>query len=84
MYNTTICPSVRSDTFVMEYCGEVCTPEEFEHRKMEYRIEKRRHYYFMSLHTDEVTLPVCDDVIMMSSLDTRCYSEGQLFTIYKP
>ena len=42
------------NTFVMEYCGEVCTSAEFEQRKKEYVMEKRRHYYFMSLKTDEV------------------------------
>ena len=38
----------------MEYCGEVITPVQFEERKKQYTIEKRRHYYFMSLRTDEV------------------------------
>jgi histone-lysine N-methyltransferase SETD2 len=43
-------------TFVMEYCGEVISPVEFEERKKQYTIEKRRHYYFMSLRSDEVHL----------------------------
>ena len=38
----------------MEYCGEVCTHTDFEARKLEYMKDKRRHYYFMSLTTDEV------------------------------
>jgi len=38
----------------MEYCGEVCTIADFERRKEEYSRDKRRHYYFMSLKTDEV------------------------------
>ena len=38
----------------MEYCGEVCTLTDFEARKVEYVRDKRRHYYFMSLRTDEV------------------------------
>ncbi len=38
----------------MEYCGEVCTIADFERRKKVYSQEKRRHYYFMSLRTDEV------------------------------
>ncbi len=38
----------------MEYCGEVCTLTDFEARKVEYVRVKRRHYYFMSLRTDEV------------------------------
>ncbi len=42
----------------MEYCGEVCTPAEFEDRKKEYVVDKRRHYYFMSLKTDEVSAMV--------------------------
>jgi hypothetical protein len=41
-------------SFVMEYCGEVCTPEEFEIRRGRYECDKRRHYYFMSLKTDEI------------------------------
>ena len=41
-------------TFVMEYCGEVISPLEFEERKKLYTLEKRRHYYFMSLRSDEV------------------------------
>ena len=48
-----------SGCFVMEYCGEVCTPAEFEQRKKEYVVEKRRHYYFMSLKTDEVCEGCC-------------------------
>ena len=44
-----------SDSFVMEYCGEVCTTEEFVKRKREYHKERRRHYYFMSLKSDEVS-----------------------------
>ena len=43
-----------SGVFVMEYCGEVCTPADFEQRKKDYVKEKRRHYYFMSLKTDQV------------------------------
>ena len=38
----------------MEYCGEVCSLEEFETRRNIYEKESRRHYYFMSLKTDEV------------------------------
>lgn len=40
----------------MEYCGEVCTIADFEQRKVDYSKEKRRHYYFMSLKTDEVRI----------------------------
>ena len=40
--------------FVMEYCGEVISPTQFEDRKKQYTVEKRRHYYFMSLRSDEV------------------------------
>lgn len=40
--------------FVMEYCGEVISPVQFEERKKQYTNEKRRHYYFMSLRSDEV------------------------------
>ncbi len=48
---------VARGTFVMEYCGEVCTTADFEQRKIDYSKEKRRHYYFMSLKTDEVMIP---------------------------
>ena len=43
------------DKFVMEYCGEVCSLAEFEERKKVYSMEKRRHYYFMSLKADDVS-----------------------------
>ena len=44
----------------MEYCGEVISPVEFEERKKLYTVEKRRHYYFMSLRSDEVyTVSAC-------------------------
>ena len=46
--------NVPRGAFVMEYCGEVISPVQFEERKKQYTIEKRRHYYFMSLRTDEV------------------------------
>ena len=42
----------------MEYCGEVITPDQFEERKKQYTNEKRRHYYFMSLRSDEVHVHV--------------------------
>ena len=44
--------------FVMEYCGEVISPTQFEDRKKQYTVEKRRHYYFMSLRSDEVHVHV--------------------------
>ena len=50
----------------MEYCGEVCTPADFEQRKLDYVQEKRRHYYFMSLKTDEV------GVVSSSICDVQC------------
>ena len=50
--------SINRDTFVMEYCGEVCTHEEFAQRKVNYQRTGRRHYYFMSLKSDEVCMDV--------------------------
>ena len=47
----------------MEYCGEVCSPADFEKRKIEYVKEKRRHYYFMSLTTDEVRLSILSNLL---------------------
>jgi len=46
--------TIPSGVFTMEYCGEVCTSGDFELRKKEYVKDKRRHYYFMSLKTDEI------------------------------
>ena len=51
-------PTTLRGIFTMEYCGEVCTPGDFELRKKEYVKDKRRHYYFMSLKTDQVTKPL--------------------------
>lgn len=51
----------------MEYCGEVCTTADFEQRKIDYSKEKRRHYYFMSLKTDEVSLCTCSVILLWIS-----------------
>ena len=42
--------------FVMEYSGEVMGYDEFEKRVEMYDRENRRHYYFMTLRADEVSL----------------------------
>ena len=42
--------------FVMEYSGEVMGYDEFEKRVEAYDRENRRHYYFMTLRADEVSL----------------------------
>lgn len=38
----------------MEYVGEVLNPEEFNNRVKQYSKEKREHYYFMALKSDEI------------------------------
>jgi histone-lysine N-methyltransferase SETD2 len=40
----------------MEYSGEVMGYDEFEKRVEMYDRENRRHYYFMTLRADEVSL----------------------------
>ncbi|NXR10560.1 SETD2 methyltransferase, partial [Semnornis frantzii] len=43
-----------SNTFVLEYCGEVLDHKEFKARVKEYARNKNIHYYFMALKNDEV------------------------------
>ena len=57
----------------MEYCGEVCTHKDFEARKLEYMKDKRRHYYFMSLTTDEV-----DCSVLLSLLTRKGFTSSLL------
>ncbi|KAM4907338.1 LOW QUALITY PROTEIN: histone-lysine N-methyltransferase SETD2 [Sylvia borin] len=43
-----------SNTFVLEYCGEVLDHKEFKARVKEYARNKNIHYYFMALKNDEI------------------------------
>ncbi|KAI9319832.1 hypothetical protein BX666DRAFT_1853288, partial [Dichotomocladium elegans] len=43
-----------SNAFVMEYIGEVITHAEFVRRTQVYEEEGLKHYYFMTLKTDEI------------------------------
>ncbi|XP_026545400.1 histone-lysine N-methyltransferase SETD2 [Notechis scutatus] len=43
-----------SNTFVLEYCGEVLDHKEFKTRVKEYARNKNIHYYFMALKNDEI------------------------------
>ncbi|XP_065297716.2 histone-lysine N-methyltransferase SETD2 isoform X1 [Dermacentor albipictus] len=46
--------TVSSGTFVMEYVGEVLTPEDFRKRVKQYARDNNQHYYFMALRSDEI------------------------------
>ncbi|KAK8784056.1 hypothetical protein V5799_009582 [Amblyomma americanum] len=46
--------TLSSGTFVMEYVGEVLTPEEFRKRVKQYARDNNQHYYFMALRSDEI------------------------------
>lgn len=48
-------PLFCSNTFVLEYCGEVLDHKEFKARVKEYARNKNIHYYFMALKNDEVS-----------------------------
>ena len=75
-----------SDSFIMEYCGEVCTTEEFVRRKKEYHKERRRHYYFMSLKSDEVSmiavLQCTQGLFHWSDVHTQVYTHTHRHFIY--
>ncbi|XP_059963720.1 histone-lysine N-methyltransferase SETD2-like [Mesoplodon densirostris] len=43
-----------SNTFVLEYCGEVLDHKEFKARVKEYARNKNTHHYFMALKNDEI------------------------------
>eukprot|EP00079_Xenopus_tropicalis_P026638 XP_012820434.1 PREDICTED: histone-lysine N-methyltransferase SETD2 isoform X3 [Xenopus tropicalis] len=45
---------LKSNTFVLEYCGEVLDHKEFKSRVKEYARNKNIHYYFMALKNDEI------------------------------
>ncbi|KAK4826630.1 hypothetical protein QYF61_010558 [Mycteria americana] len=46
--------ALESNTFVLEYCGEVLDHKEFKARVKEYARNKNIHYYFMALKNDEI------------------------------
>lgn len=45
-----------SDQFIYEYIGEVVEQKEFLRRMEQYRDESIRHFYFMMLQREEVSL----------------------------
>lgn len=49
-----------SDQFIYEYIGEVVEQKEFLRRMEQYRDEGIRHFYFMMLQREEVSLRVCN------------------------
>ena len=46
--------ALKKGQFVIEYVGEVVNEEEHNRRKVEYRKEGKRHFYFMSIANGEV------------------------------
>ncbi|EEC17808.1 huntingtin interacting protein, putative [Ixodes scapularis] len=46
--------TLASGAFVMEYVGEVLTPEDFRKRVKQYARDNHQHYYFMALRSDEI------------------------------
>jgi [histone H3]-lysine36 N-trimethyltransferase len=45
---------IGSGQFVIEYCGEVISQKVFEKRTLEYSENDIKHFYFMSLQSNEV------------------------------
>ncbi|XP_040077122.1 uncharacterized protein LOC8040733 isoform X3 [Ixodes scapularis] len=46
--------TLASGAFVIEYVGEVLTPEDFRKRVKQYARDNHQHYYFMALRSDEI------------------------------
>jgi hypothetical protein len=59
----------------MEYCGEVLTTALFHKRTVEYSKTKAKHFYFMSLKSNEV---------LHAYAVHRRFKEGQHFEIHEP
>lgn len=53
-YGLRALTDLSSNSFIMEYIGEVITQNEFLHRTREYDAQGFKHYYFMTLKNDEV------------------------------
>ncbi|KAG8010108.1 Histone-lysine N-methyltransferase SETD2 [Nibea albiflora] len=71
-----------SNTFVLEYCGEVLDHKEFKTRVKEYARNKNIHYYFMSLKNNEIidaTLKGNCSRFMNHSCEPNC--ETQKWTV---
>ncbi|XP_054168014.1 histone-lysine N-methyltransferase SETD2-like [Oppia nitens] len=45
---------LQSNSFIMEYIGEVIDPLDFHNRTQKYSKEKREHHFFMALKSDEI------------------------------
>uniref|UniRef100_A0A8C2ZKU2 [histone H3]-lysine(36) N-trimethyltransferase n=1 Tax=Cyclopterus lumpus TaxID=8103 RepID=A0A8C2ZKU2_CYCLU len=71
-----------SNTFVLEYCGEVLDHKEFKTRVKEFARNKNIHYYFMSLKNNEIidaTLKGNCSRFMNHSCEPNC--ETQKWTV---
>ncbi|AWO96687.1 putative histone-lysine N-methyltransferase SETD2 [Scophthalmus maximus] len=71
-----------SNTFVLEYCGEVLDHKEFKTRVKEYARMKNIHYYFMALRNNEIidaTLKGNCSRFMNHSCEPNC--ETQKWTV---
>uniref|UniRef100_A0A3Q2Y4U6 SET domain containing 2, histone lysine methyltransferase n=1 Tax=Hippocampus comes TaxID=109280 RepID=A0A3Q2Y4U6_HIPCM len=71
-----------SNTFVLEYCGEVLDHKEFKIRVKEYARNKNIHYYFMALKNNEIidaTLKGNCSRFMNHSCEPNC--ETQKWTV---
>mmetsp|Transcript_12450 Transcript_12450/g.45393 ORF Transcript_12450/g.45393 Transcript_12450/m.45393 type:complete len:758 (+) Transcript_12450:207-2480(+) len=53
-YGICAMEAIKAGDFVYEYCGEVVSKEGFEERKARYKGVGSRHYYFMTLASNEV------------------------------
>lgn len=69
-----------SNTFVLEYCGEVLDHKEFKARVKEYARNKNIHYYFMALKNDEVSSGIAGMGLPWERLDLAVYSTSSLGT----
>ncbi|KAF7708447.1 hypothetical protein HF521_017504 [Silurus meridionalis] len=73
---------LQSNTFVLEYCGEVLDHREFKSRVKEYARSKNVHYYFMALKNNEIidaTLKGNCSRFMNHSCEPNC--ETQKWTV---
>ncbi|KAI9254246.1 hypothetical protein BY458DRAFT_328323 [Sporodiniella umbellata] len=77
-YGLRALTDLTNNSFIMEYIGEVITQNEFLHRTRIYDTEGFKHYYFMTLKSDEVidaTKKGCLARFMNHSCNPNCVTQ---------
>ena len=71
-----------SGSFVVEYCGEICSESQFKKRARKYAKANMKHHYFMKMAVNEVKNGRAFFFTRRRVLDCGCDGKGQRVPIH--